>query len=114
MKRFVIPMISAAALLISAAALLISAAALLISACSSEDEVTARTSEQGGEAAGEVLGGTISDDMIALEQLRSQAPLAPRQKSEAASGSDRAGDAANDEAEAAPAAPAPSEAPAAE
>jgi hypothetical protein len=100
MKRFTIPMISAAA--------------LLISACSSEGEGTARTSEQGGKAAGEVLGGTISDDMIALEQLRSQAPLAPRQTSETASGSDPAGEAASDEAEAAPAAPAPAEAPAAE
>jgi hypothetical protein len=34
--------------------------------------------ERGGEAAGEVLGGTISDAMIPLEQLESQAPLAPR------------------------------------
>lgn len=93
---------------------LMAATALLLSACSSEDEGTARTSEQGGKAAGEVLGGTISDDMIALEQLRSQAPLAPRQASEGGSGSDRAAEATNDEAEAAPAAPAPAEAPAAE
>ncbi|MFN4037753.1 MAG: hypothetical protein ACK4IB_00325 [Erythrobacter sp.] len=35
--------------------------------------------ETGGRAEGEVLGGTISDDMIPLEQLRSEAPLAPRE-----------------------------------
>ena len=34
---------------------------------------------QGGEASGEVLPGSISDAMIPLEQLESQAPLAPRQ-----------------------------------
>jgi hypothetical protein len=33
--------------------------------------------ETGGRAEGEVLGGTISDDMIPLEQLRSEAPMAP-------------------------------------
>jgi len=96
MKRFTISMIVATA--------------LLVPACSSEDEGTARTSEQGGKAAGEVLGGTISDDMIALEQLRSQAPLAPRQSSGAGSGEASAAEATNDEAEAAPAAPAPAEA----
>ena len=37
--------------------------------------------ERGGEAAGEVLAGSISDAMIPLEQLDSQAPLAPRQGS---------------------------------
>mgnify|MGYP001804378512 CR=1 FL=1 len=30
--------------------------------------------EEGGEASGDVLGGTISDDMIELEQLTSQSP----------------------------------------
>lgn len=39
----------------------------------------ATPSEQGGEAAGEVLPGSISDAMIPLEQLESQAPLAPVQ-----------------------------------
>lgn len=52
---------------------------LLLAACESEREAEAVTSESGGRAEGEVLGGTISDDMIALEQLRSQAPLAPRE-----------------------------------
>lgn len=35
--------------------------------------------ERGGEAAGEVLGGSISDAMIPLEQLESEAPPAPRE-----------------------------------
>ena len=49
---------------------------LLVAACTEEAGTTA---ERGGTAAGEVLGGTISDAMIPLEQLDSQAPLAPRQ-----------------------------------
>lgn len=49
---------------------------LLAAACTEEAGTTA---ERGGEAAGEVLGGSISDAMIPLEQLDSQAPLAPRQ-----------------------------------
>ncbi|MFN4019675.1 MAG: hypothetical protein ACK4IC_04060 [Erythrobacter sp.] len=49
---------------------------LLCAACT---EAAAPTAERGGEAAGEVLGGSISDAMIPLEQLDSQAPLAPRQ-----------------------------------
>ncbi len=51
--------------------------ALLLTACESEPEID--LGETGGTAEGEVLGGTISDDMIALEQLTSQAPLAPRE-----------------------------------
>jgi hypothetical protein len=49
---------------------------LLAAACTEEASTPA---ERGGEAAGEVLGGSISDAMIPLEQLDSQAPLAPRQ-----------------------------------
>ena len=49
---------------------------LLAAACTEEAGTTA---ERGGTAAGEVQGGTISDAMIPLEQLDSQAPLAPRQ-----------------------------------
>jgi hypothetical protein len=52
------------------------ALALLAAACTDE---AAPSTERGGEAAGEVLGGSISDAMIPLEQLDSQAPLAPRQ-----------------------------------
>jgi hypothetical protein len=53
-------------------------AALMLLAAACTDEAAPST-ERGGEAAGEVLGGSISDAMIPLEQLDSQAPLAPRQ-----------------------------------
>jgi hypothetical protein len=49
--------------------------ALLAVACTEE---AATPAEQRAAAAGEVLGGEISDAMIPLEQLESQAPLAPR------------------------------------
>jgi hypothetical protein len=49
---------------------------LALAGCS---EDAAAPTEKGGEATGEVLGGDISDAMIPLEQLESQAPLAPRQ-----------------------------------
>ncbi|MEL7199780.1 MAG: hypothetical protein AAGL10_15825 [Pseudomonadota bacterium] len=50
---------------------------LLASSCSDEaatDEATGAVQE--GEVSGEILGGTISDDMLPLEQLRSQSPSA--------------------------------------
>jgi len=34
--------------------------------------------QQGGEVAGDVLGGTISDDMLPLDALTSQSPPAER------------------------------------
>jgi hypothetical protein len=49
---------------------------LPLAACDSAPGTSA--GKTGGRAEGEVLGGTISDDMIALEQLTSRAPLAPR------------------------------------
>ena len=50
---------------------------LFLAAC--EDEAgEVDTSATGGKAAGEILGGTISDDMIPLEELTSTSPLAPR------------------------------------
>ena len=49
---------------------------LALAAC---DQQAAAPAEQGGAASGEVLPGSISDAMIPLEQLDSQAPLAPRQ-----------------------------------
>jgi len=55
---------------------------MILSACQSEPD--AGTGDTGGRAEGEVLGGTISDDMIALEQLTSEAPLAPREGPSAA------------------------------
>jgi hypothetical protein len=52
-------------------------ASLALAGCEGEpDRDTRDDSELGGEAAGEVLGGTISDDMLPLEQLRSQSPPA--------------------------------------
>lgn len=54
---------------------------LLVAACTDEAGAPA---EQGGEAAGEVLGGSISDAMIPLERLESEAPLAPRQNADPA------------------------------
>lgn len=54
--------------------------ALLLTACE-EEAPEADTSETGGEAAGELLGGTISDDMLPLEELTSTSPLAPRETS---------------------------------
>ena len=57
-------------------ALLLSAVCLMLAACDNE---AAGPAEQGGEASGEVLAGSISDAMIPLDQLESQAPLAPRQ-----------------------------------
>lgn len=43
------------------------------------EQQAAAPAEQGSAAAGEVLPGSISDAMVPLEQLDSQAPLAPRQ-----------------------------------
>ncbi len=57
-------------------------APMLLAAACTDDPAT--PAESGGEAAGEVLGGEISDAMIPLEQLTSQAPLAPRAASSAA------------------------------
>ncbi|KPF62943.1 hypothetical protein [Porphyrobacter sp. AAP60] len=94
----------------TAPATAIFALALLASACKDD---TAPSADSGGEAAGEVLGGEISDAMIPLEQIDSQAPLAPRQRPSArdvdGEQPEVAGEAApqSEEAEAAPADPAP-------
>ncbi|MEM9501415.1 MAG: hypothetical protein AAF941_06165 [Pseudomonadota bacterium] len=59
--------------------ILIAPLALSIAACGDDtDPQASRTAEQGGEVAGDVLGGTISDDMLPLEELRSQSPPAER------------------------------------
>ena len=50
---------------------------LALAAC--EQQAADAPAKQGGAASGEVLQGSISDAMIPLEQLDSQAPLAPRQ-----------------------------------
>ena len=49
---------------------------LALSACSDEPEAPVET-EQSATASGDVLGGAISDDMLPLEELRSQSPPAP-------------------------------------
>lgn len=55
---------------------LVLALSLALAAC---EQQAAAPAAQGGAASGEVLPGSISDAMIPLEQLDSQAPLAPRQ-----------------------------------
>ena len=61
-------------------ALVTAALLVALSACSEEASAPdeAAPVEQGGEAAGEVEGGTISDAMIPLESLRSQSPTIQR------------------------------------
>lgn len=86
----------------------------LLAACG---EQTPERTDDAREAEGEVLGGTISDEMLPLDQLRSQSPIlrdapsAPVEDSEA-----EAGDSADGDDGAAPAQPAPAseEAPAGE
>ena len=49
---------------------------ILVAGCGDQ---AAAPAEQGGAASGEVLAGSVSDAMIPLDQLESEAPLAPRQ-----------------------------------
>lgn len=56
---------------------LVLALPLALAAC--EQQAADAPAEQGGAASGQVLPGSISDAMISLEQLDSQAPLAPQQ-----------------------------------
>jgi hypothetical protein len=96
-------------------ALALLALSLCLAAC---EQQAGAPAEEGGAASGEVLPGSVSDAMIPLEQLDSEAPLAPRQTAPASDidaeqpevdpvqGIDGAAPAA-DGAEAAPAAPAP-------
>lgn len=55
---------------------LLAAACLGLGAC---EEQAAAPTDEGAAASGEVLAGSVSDAMIPLDQLNSQAPLAPRQ-----------------------------------
>ncbi|MBX7483859.1 hypothetical protein [Qipengyuania qiaonensis] len=64
------------------------AGALMLSACGGDAPPEETEAEAGRGARGEVIGGTISDDMIPLDQLRSQSPpvrVAPRPPAAAAS-----------------------------
>jgi hypothetical protein len=71
---------------------------------------------QGGTAQGEVLPGSVSDAMIPIDQIKSQAPLAPKSEGggEKADGKAAAKDKPKAASAAAPAEPEPAEAPAAE
>ena len=56
----------------------VGAAALLALAACGDEAAEPISTETGGEAAGEILGGTISDEMIPLEELTSTSPPAQR------------------------------------
>ncbi len=63
-----------------------------LAACSDEAATTdAAPIEQGGEAVGDVEGGSISDAMIPLEALRSQSPTLRRQTTTVTTTSDEDG-----------------------
>jgi len=65
----------------------LAAAAVLLAACSDEPEAPV-DANQSATASGDVLGGSISDDMIPLEELRSQSPPAPRATTTVTRGAD--------------------------
>ena len=84
--------------------------ALALAACGSD-----KKDEGAGKAEGQILSSSVSDAMLPLDTVRSQAPLAP--KVEPKGKSDAEADAGATEAAAAPAevpaaAPAPAETPA--
>lgn len=77
----------------------------LLAGCG-EEPAAEPTDNDGRSAEGEVIGGTISDAMLPLDTVRSQAPSAAVAASDAASGESSgatpAPDAAADDAEPAP------------
>jgi len=57
----------------------LAAGALTLAGCSPEETIEEEEPvEEGGAVSGDVLGGSISDDMLPLEALRSQSPPAER------------------------------------
>jgi len=82
-------------------------AAFALAACGDEPEAVSADDGRGAE--GEVLGGSISDDMLPLDQLRSQSPPLREESAPAsASGSaDTATEPADDPAAEEPPAPEP-------
>ena len=54
-------------------------ALLALAACEEEAAPEDTPNETGGEASGDVLEGTISDDMLPFEDLTSTSPPAPGQ-----------------------------------
>lgn len=97
--------------------LMLAAPLLLLAACGDEAAEVSEGEEK-LDARGEVLGGSITDDMLPLDALTSQAPpqagedgATNEDAQQAADGPDEAGEpAAPDEAEPAPAAQAEDEA----
>ncbi len=77
--------------------------ALALAACGDDAAPEASSGEEMAEATGDVLGGSISDDMLPLEEVRSQSPLAPRASGAPSSSggdtSDASEDSGDDEAE---------------
>ncbi len=95
----------------SVATLTLAAPLLLLAACNDEPAVS--TEDDGREASGEVLEGTISDAMLPVGEVRSQAPQrAPDPVAPASGGGDAAaaedGEPAEGAADPAPAEPAES------
>ncbi|HMO67368.1 MAG TPA: hypothetical protein PKE25_01665 [Novosphingobium sp.] len=82
--------------------LLVPALCLLLTACGKESQAPVAA-----QAGGEVLEGSISDAMLPLDTVRSQAPLAPRPTEGAAAkaATSEKSDQAEAEAEAAPVRP---------
>ena len=58
------------------------AAALTFALAACGEEPAPATGEDGREATGEVLEGTISDAMLPIDEVRSQAPLADAEAGE--------------------------------
>ena len=56
------------------------ALSLVLAGCGSSDGV--ETTEEGAKAQGEILGGTISDEMVPLEEVRSASPPAKKEAGE--------------------------------
>lgn len=85
-------------------ALMTAVLALTVAACNGD----ARKDEGAGKASGEVLPGSASDAMIPLDQVKSQAPLAPKvETGETKKGAETGKDEAADSAEPAEAAEEP-------
>lgn len=87
-------------------AILLTAGVALLSACGNDTPAEETAAEAGRNAQGEVLGGTISDDMLPLDRLRSQAPSIreePASQSGAPAASEDEADSGEGDGEAAPA-----------
>ncbi|MBV7265025.1 hypothetical protein [Erythrobacter ani] len=74
------------------------AAFSLLAACGSDEPVNDSAAvDQEGQLRGDVLGGSISDDMLPLDQLTSQSPpLETAADSDTATSSDAGGDSTDD------------------